>query len=187
VIPAYILAGVLVGPNPPTEIGPVSLALVSQSEFIGLLAELGVVFLLFFLGLEFSLDRLLANSGLLDLGVNLSIGIARGVVSGLGAIETLFLAGIVYISSSTVITKSLIENGWIANPEAEPILGTLVFEDVAIAIYPAVLSAIAFGGRARRRTARGFSRGTIRKPLTRSAPAVRWALPSLAILGHCSA
>jgi CPA2 family monovalent cation:H+ antiporter-2 len=91
--------------------------------------------------LEFGLDRLLANSGLLDLGVNLSIGIALGVVSGLGAIETLFLAGIVYISSSTVITKSLIENGWIANPEAEPILGTLVFEDVAIAIYPAVLSA----------------------------------------------
>ena len=127
--------------------------------------------------MEFGLDRLPANSGLLDLGVNLSIGIALGVVSGLGAIETLFLAGIVYISSSTVITKSLIENGWIANPEAEPILGTLVFEDVAIA----------FGGGARHRTARGFSRGTIRKPLTRSAPAVRWALPSLAILDHCSA
>jgi len=111
-------------------------------------------------------------------GVSLvEIGIAFGVVFGLGAIETLFLAGIVRISSSTVITESLIENGWIANPEAEPILGTLVFEDVAIA----------FGGGARHRTARGFSRGTIRKPLTRSAPAVRWALPSLAILDHCSA
>jgi CPA2 family monovalent cation:H+ antiporter-2 len=78
--------------------------------------------------------------------VNFSIGIALGVAFGLGAIETLFLAGIVYVSSSAVITKSLIEGGWIANPEAEPILGTLVFEDVAIAVYLAVLSAIALGG-----------------------------------------
>jgi len=49
----------------------------------------------------------------------------------------------VYISSSAVITKSLIDLGWIANDEAEPMLGTLVYEDLFIAVYLAVASAIA--------------------------------------------
>jgi len=52
----------------------------------------------------------------------------------------------VYISSSAVITKSLIDLGWIANDEAEPMLGTLVYEDLFIAVYLAVASAIALGG-----------------------------------------
>ena len=152
VIPAYIVAGILVGPNFPTEIGPLSLTLVADSAFVALLAELGIVFLLFFLGLEFSLDQLLsswnriAGIGVVDFLVNFSIGVALGVGFGFSPLETLFLAGIVYISSSAVITKSLIEQGWIANAESEPILGTLVFEDILIAVYLAVLSAIAFGG-----------------------------------------
>jgi CPA2 family monovalent cation:H+ antiporter-2 len=53
------------------------------------------------------------------------------------------LAGIVYISSSAVITKSLIDLGWIADPESDAILGVLVFEDVVIAVYLAALSAVA--------------------------------------------
>lgn len=151
VIPAYILAGILVGPNFPTNVGPVPLALVNDSAVVAVLAELGIVFLLFFLGLEFSLDRLLsswsriANIGIVDFAVNFGIGVGLAVAVGFGPVATLFLAGIVYISSSAVITKSLIEEGWIANPEAEPILGTLVFEDVLIAVYLAVLSAIALG------------------------------------------
>lgn len=44
-----------------------------------------------------------------------------------------------------MITKSLIDNGWVANPESNPILGTLVFEDILIAIYLALLSAVALG------------------------------------------
>ena len=152
VIPAYILAGILVGPNPPTEIGPLSLTLVADSAFVALLAELGIVFLLFFLGLEFSLDQLLlswnriAGIGVVDFLVNFGIGVVLGVAFGFSPLEILFLAGIVYISSSAVITKSLIEQGWIANAESEPILGTLVFEDILIAVYLAVLSAIALGG-----------------------------------------
>lgn len=152
VIPAYILVGVLVGPNAPTSIGPIALTLVSESEFIDLLAELGIVFLLFFLGLEFSLDQLLSNwnrivnIGVVDFLVNFGIGVGLGVAFGFDPVATLFLAGIVYISSSAVITKSLIEQGWIANAESEAILGTLVFEDILIAVYLALLSAIALGG-----------------------------------------
>jgi len=152
VIPVYILVGILVGPNEPTSLGPVSLTLVDTHEFIDVFAELGVVFLLFFLGLEFSLERLvegwdrLVGIGTLDFLVNFGLGVALGVAFGFSPVETLFVAGIVYISSSAVITKSLIERGWIANPEAEAILGTLVFEDILIAVYLAVLSAVALGG-----------------------------------------
>ncbi|SIQ68419.1 potassium/proton antiporter membrane subunit, CPA2 family [Haladaptatus litoreus] len=151
VIPAYIVVGILVGPNEPTSIGGISLQLVQTGEFIDLLAELGIVFLLFFLGLEFSLQQLVSNRdrlvkvGLVDLGINFSLGLGLGVVFGFSWLEAFFLAGIVYISSSAVITKSLIDQGWIANAESEPILGTLVFEDIFIAVYLALLSAVALG------------------------------------------
>ncbi|MFB6204935.1 MAG: cation:proton antiporter [Haloglomus sp.] len=148
VIPAYIVAGILLGPHAPT-IGGYSLAIVDTSEFVDLLAELGIVFLLFFIGLEFNLERLVAardrivRAGTLDLAVNFAVGFGLGLAFGFSAFEALFLAGIVYVSSSAVITKSLIELGWIADPESEAILGVLVFEDVVVAVYLAVLSAVA--------------------------------------------
>lgn len=151
VIPAYILVGILIGPNEPSSIAGISLTLVENREFIDVLSELGIVFLLFFLGLEFSISQLLndktriVKAGTVDFFVNFGLGTALGLVFGFSIIETLFVAGIVYISSSAVITKSLTENGWIANPESSPILGTLVFEDILIAIYLAVLSAIVLG------------------------------------------
>ncbi|MBX0288094.1 cation:proton antiporter [Halomicroarcula sp. F28] len=152
VIPAYIVVGILVGPNPPSSVLGVSLNLVSDSEFIQVLAELGIVFLLFFLGLEFSVDQLLRDRGRIsaaggvDFAVNYGLGVVIGFAFGWTLLETLFLAGVVYISSSAVITKSLIEEGWIANDESGPILGTLVFEDILIAVYLAILAAVAGGG-----------------------------------------
>ncbi|WP_248904306.1 cation:proton antiporter [Halocatena marina] len=151
VIPAYIIIGILIGPNEPSSIAGISLTLVEHREFIDIVAELGIVFLLFFLGLEFSISQLLsdrrriATIGSVDFLINFSLGIGLGVAFGYTLLETLFLAGIVYISSSAVISKALIESGWVANPESGPILGTLVFEDIAIAIYLALLSAVAVG------------------------------------------
>ena len=151
VIPAYILVGILIGPNEPSSIAGISLTLIEEREFIDILAELGIVFLLFFLGLEFSVSQLLddrtriAKAGSIDFLVNFSLGVGLGALFGYSILETFFIAGIVYISSSAVITKSLIDNGWVANPESTPILGTLVFEDVLIAIYLALLSAVALG------------------------------------------
>lgn len=151
VIPAYILAGILIGPNEPSSVAGIPLTLVEHGEFIDVVAELGIVFLLFFLGLEFSVDQLLddrariAKIGSIDAAVNFGLGLLLGFAFGFSVVETLFIAGIVYISSSAVVTKSIIDNGWVANPESGPILGTLVFEDILIAIYLAVLSAVAFG------------------------------------------
>lgn len=147
VIPAYIVGGVLLGPN-----GPVpSLRLVASSEFIDLLQGLGVILLLFFIGLHFSPSTLVERreavfrAGGLDL-LNGLVGLAFGFLLGFTALESLLLAGVVYISSSAIITKSLIELGWIADPEAESILGLLVFEDIVIAVYLAVVAALALGG-----------------------------------------
>ncbi|WP_436931642.1 cation:proton antiporter [Halosimplex halobium] len=152
VIPAYIVAGIVVGPHAPTSLFGVPLTLVPETEFIDVLAELGVVLLLFFLGLEFSVDQLLADrrrilaAGTVDLALNLGVGLAIGLAFGLGVVPTLFVGGVVYISSSAIVTKSLIEQGWIANPESGPILGTLVYEDLFIAGYLAVLAALVAGG-----------------------------------------
>lgn len=151
VIPAYIIVGILIGPNEPFSIAGISVTLVEQREFIDVVAELGIVFLLFFLGLEFSVTQLLndrqriATIGSVDLLINFSLGVGLGFAFGYSLLATLFLAGIVYISSSAVISKSLIESGWVANPESDPILGTLVFEDIVIAIYLALLSAVVLG------------------------------------------
>ena len=151
VIPAYLLVGIAVGPYAPS-VGGVSLTLVERSEFIDLFAELGVVFLLFFIGVEFSVAKLLAEprrivaAGGVDLVVNVVLGFVLGLAFGFTLLESFFLAAIVYPSSSAVITKSLIDLGWIADPESEGILGVLVVEDVVMAIYLAILAALAIGG-----------------------------------------
>lgn len=148
VIPFYIVAGVVVNPF---VLGSIGLPAIPESEVITVIAELGIVFLLFFLGLEFSIDQMLASgermtkAGLVDLGVNFPVGIGLGLAIGWTITEAVVLGGIVYISSSAVITKSLIDLGWIANAESQPVLGTLVFEDLAIAVYLAVLGVLLSG------------------------------------------
>ncbi|NEU58020.1 cation:proton antiporter [Halorussus sp. MSC15.2] len=152
VIPAYILTGIVVGPNEPRSLGPLDLTLVSHSQVLDVGADLGVVFLLFFLGLEFSPDRLLARPtrllgvGAADFAINFGVGAALAALFGFPLLTALFFASVVYISSSAVVTKSLVERGWIADPESDVILGTLVFEDLLIAVVLAVLSAVALGG-----------------------------------------
>jgi CPA2 family monovalent cation:H+ antiporter-2 len=151
VIPAYIVAGVLVGPNAPTVAGQ-SLSLVQRSEFVTLLQELGVVLLLFFIGLEFDLGSLrrrrdaVVRAGGIDLLLNAGAGLALGLAFGFSAVEAVVLAGATYISSSAIITKSLIDLGWIADPEAEAVLGVLITEDLVIAVYLALLTALALSG-----------------------------------------
>jgi CPA2 family monovalent cation:H+ antiporter-2 len=154
VIPFYILTGMLLGESVLGRVAfpVIGRAFVAESEFVALGAELGIVFLLFFLGLEFNLTRLLdrrgeiGTAGTIDLGINFGAGLVLGWLVFGAVLPAVLVAGIVYISSSAVITKSLIDLGWIANAEAEPLLGTLVYEDLFIAVYLAVVSALLLGG-----------------------------------------
>ncbi|MFC4437959.1 MULTISPECIES: cation:proton antiporter [Natrialbaceae] len=163
VIPFYILIGTVLGEyvlgraDFPALLGTdtvphgAELALL-ETDFIYLGAELGIVLLLFFLGLEFNLDRLIAakerigKAGTVDLIVNFGIGLVLGYAVFGSFLPAFLTAGIVYISSSAIITKSLIDLGWIANDEADPMLGTLVYEDLFIAVYLAIASALVLGG-----------------------------------------
>ncbi|SFS48782.1 cation:proton antiporter [Halostagnicola kamekurae] len=161
VIPLYILFGMVLneyvlGSAPvPEFLTPVvgeTFPYLAETDFIYLGAELGIVFLLFFLGLEFNLERLLetrnriGKAGSIDLALNFGVGLVLGWLFFGDLLAAFILAGIVYISSSAIITKSLIDLGWIANDEADAMLGTLVYEDLFIAIYLAVVSALVLGG-----------------------------------------
>jgi CPA2 family monovalent cation:H+ antiporter-2 len=144
VVPAFILVGMF--------FGPYGLKIVSSSEIIIFMAELGVIMLMFFLGLEFSLKRLLGAkktlkiAGILDLAINFTFGLIFGFLLGFSVLESLFLAGIVYMSSSGIITKALIDLKRIVYPEADIILAIMVFEDIFIAIFLALISGIAIAG-----------------------------------------
>ncbi|GAB6880052.1 cation:proton antiporter [Halorubrum gandharaense] len=150
VIPAYILLGLAIGPFAP-EVAGVSLSLLENPETFRLLAELGVVLLLFFVGLELSLEELFTHrerflkAGAADVAISFPIGIALGLALGWSLLESLFLALIVFNSSTVIIAKSLLDLKWIANPESDAILGVVVVEDVLTAAAFAVLSAVLLG------------------------------------------
>jgi len=148
VIPAYLLVGLALAPTTPWA---AALPVAVGGEFVELFSQLGVVFLLFFIGVEFSVPNLLADpgptlrAGTVDFVVNAGLGVALGLVAGLSLPGALFLGAVVYPSSSAVITKTLVDLGWVADPESEAIVGVLVFEDLVMAVYLAALAVVAFG------------------------------------------
>jgi CPA2 family monovalent cation:H+ antiporter-2 len=134
-IPAYLLAGLLLGPNEPTQ-----LALVEPSEVTDFLAELGIIFLLFFLGLEFTLGRLARSrrhavlGGAIDLVVNGALGVALGVAAFGVSFAALILAAAIYVSSSAITVKGLIDFRRLADDETDLVLAILVAEDLVLAL-----------------------------------------------------
>jgi CPA2 family monovalent cation:H+ antiporter-2 len=133
-IPAYILAGLLLGPNEPR-----ALSVIEPSEVTTFVAELGIIFLLFFLGLEFTLDRLLRSGrhlglgGSIDLVLNVAVGFLVGVIAFGFSFAAVILAAAIYVSSSAVTVKGLIDFRRLADDETDVILAILVFEDIVVA------------------------------------------------------
>jgi monovalent cation:H+ antiporter-2, CPA2 family len=134
-IPAYLLAGLLLGPNEPKV-----LALIRPSEVTDFVAEVGIVFLLFFLGLEFTLGRLARShrhvlvGGAIDLIVNGAIGLVVGVAAFGLSFGALILAAAIYVSSSAITVKGLIDFRRLADDETDLVLAILVAEDIVIAL-----------------------------------------------------
>lgn len=144
-IPFFLLAGLAFGD------GGV-LPLVTSQEIVEFGAELGVIFLLLMLGLEYSAQELvssmrtIAPAGLMDLVLNASPGFVAGLLLGWGVVPALFLAGVTYISSSGVVAKLMTDLGWTGNRETPVVLSILVFEDLAMAVFLPILGAVAIGG-----------------------------------------
>jgi CPA2 family monovalent cation:H+ antiporter-2 len=144
-IPLFIAAGIIFGPNTP------GIALVQHPEDLELLATLGLILLLFHLGLEFSVGDLVAGgrkllaSGAIYLVLNVGGGLLFGLALGWGISEALVVAGAVGISSSAIATKLVVELRRVANRESRLILGIIVVEDVFLALYLAVLQPVLGG------------------------------------------
>jgi len=143
-IPAYIIAGLLLGKS--------GLDLISSEasyDFISWLGKIGVILLMFYIGLEFNYKgikeprRLFA--GCTDFAVNFSVGFLLGLVIGLSLVEAFILASAVYISSSAIVISSLIENKRLIYPEAETVVWLMVFEDIILAILLVVLTSVMAG------------------------------------------
>ncbi|WP_037290312.1 cation:proton antiporter [Saccharibacillus sacchari] len=151
VVPFYILAGMAVGPHAP-HFGLIDLRFIESAELINFMGRLGVIFLLFYLGLEFSVGRLakagksIAIGGSIYIGINFTLGLLFGLVCGFPILETLVIAGVTTISSSAIVAKVLVDLRRTANPETEMILGIIMFEDVFLAVYLSILSGLLLSG-----------------------------------------
>lgn len=138
-IPFYILAGVLLGKS--------GLGMVTSDEISNFLSGLGLIFLLFFMGLGLKPERIAANrfavltSGIIDLNVNMIIGFVAAYLLGFSINESLIVASAFYISSTAMAITSLIENRKLMLREAETVIWLMVFEDLILIIFLALISA----------------------------------------------
>ncbi|SEL84878.1 cation:proton antiporter [Nonomuraea pusilla] len=143
-IPLYLIAGLAFGTG-----GVLPLA--TSEEFISVGAELGVVLLLLTLGLEYNADELVtsltgnARAGIVDLVLNAAPGAICALLLGWGPVAAVAMAGVTYATSSGITAKVLTDLGWIGNRETPTVLSLLVFEDLTMAVYLPVLTAMLAG------------------------------------------
>jgi len=141
-IPFFIVAGIVCGPNTP------GLVILEDPAELELLAMVGLVLLLFHLGLEFSINDLIAGgrrlllAGGFYIALNFGGGLVLGWSLGWGTKEMLVIAGMIGTSSTAIVTKLLIDLGKIGNRETGMILGIIVVEDVFLAFYLALLQPV---------------------------------------------
>src|SRR5665648_185321 len=140
----YLIAGIL--------IGPYTLNLVQNVVFINVFAEIGVVLLLFTIGLEFPLRKLRAigrvviGVSAIEITLMLIISYAVGVFLDWGFYNTLFLGAALASSSTTIIAKVLGDTGKLKEISSTIMLGILVVEDVVVVILLAMLQNVAVVG-----------------------------------------
>jgi CPA2 family monovalent cation:H+ antiporter-2 len=143
VVLGYILAGFIVGPNVP-------IPLVADRDVVHTLSELGVILLMFSLGLEFSLGKLLkvgATAGLtalLQSSLMVWLGFLTGQLFGWTTIESLFAGAIIAISSTTIIAKAF-EEQRIRGSLKQLVVGVLIVEDLVAILLMATLTAVVTG------------------------------------------
>ncbi len=143
-IPLYLLAGLAFGQGGVLPFG-------ASENFFAVGSEIGLILLLAMLGLEYSADELVRSlrqtrvSGLLDVALNAVPGAAFALLLGWGPVAAVALGGVTWVSSSGVIAKVLRDLGRLGNRETPVVLSILVIEDLAMAFYLPVLSALVIG------------------------------------------
>ena len=143
-IPLYLLAGLAVGDG---GIAPLDVS----ADFIELAAQIGVLLLLFTLGLEYSAAELRDGlrtgmvPGAVDAVANFAPGFALGLLLGWDVTAAVLLGGVCWISSSGVVAKVLSDLRRLGNRETPAVLNVLVIEDLAMAAYLPVVAALVAG------------------------------------------
>ena len=143
IVLGYLVAGFLVGPK--TSLFPT----VVEGESIQLWAEIGVIFLLFALGLEFSFKKLFRVGGsagftaLFEISFMILAGYVTGRILGWSTMDSLFLGGILSISSTSIIVRTLEEQGLKNLKFVSMVFGVLVIEDLVAVLLMVLLSTVA--------------------------------------------
>jgi monovalent cation:H+ antiporter-2, CPA2 family len=151
VVPFLILTGMAVGPHA-AHVGPLDFRFIQSAPLIDFMGRAGVLFLLFYLGLEFSVSRLIRSGrsivigGSIYIAINFAAGLGYAYLLGWPLKETLIVAGITTISSSAIVAKVIFDLRRAANVETEMILGIIMFEDVFLAFYLSAVSGIVLSG-----------------------------------------
>ncbi|MBP9901195.1 MAG: cation:proton antiporter [Verrucomicrobia subdivision 3 bacterium] len=146
VVLGYIIAGVIIGPHTPP------FPLIHDQDTINTLAELGVILLMFSLGLEFSLRKLRQVgapafiAALLEILLLFWVGYEIGQLFGWTHMDSIFLGAMLSMSSTTVIIKVLGDLGKMKERFAQLIFGILIIEDILGIAMIALLSGIAMTG-----------------------------------------
>jgi CPA2 family monovalent cation:H+ antiporter-2 len=143
VVLGYIIAGVLVGPN--FNLFPT----ITELDSIKIWAEIGVIFLLFSLGLEFSFKKLVKVgstafiTGFFEISAMLVTGYFIGKLLGWSQMDSIFLGGIIAISSTTIIFRAFDELNLKPKKFANIVIGILVVEDLVAVLLMVILSTLA--------------------------------------------
>lgn len=151
VIPFFIIIGMVVGQHAP-QIGYIDLTFTESKPFIDFMGRLGVLFLLFYLGLEFSVGRLMRSGksivtgGLVYVFLNFISGVLIGWLMDLPFKEMMVLCGVMTSSSTAIVAKVLTDLKRTANPETEIIMGMIMFDDLFIAMHISFLSGLVLSG-----------------------------------------
>ncbi|WP_433505918.1 cation:proton antiporter [Pseudonocardia halophobica] len=143
-IPLYLVGGLCFGTGGIFPLGDIG-------EFTSLASEVGVVLLLLLLGLEYSAAELMTGlkrswtGGVLDIVLNAAPGVAVALILGWGPVGAMVMGGVTYISSSGIVAKVLSDLGRLGNRETPVVLSILVFEDLVMAVYLPILTALLIG------------------------------------------
>jgi monovalent cation:H+ antiporter-2, CPA2 family len=182
-IPLYLLAGLAFGNG-----GLAPLKLSAGFTHIG--AEIGVLLLLFMLGLEYTGPELVANlrgalpAAIADFILNFTPGFLAGLFLKWSPLPAVLLGGVTYVSSSGIIAKVLAELHRLNNPETPAVLSVLVLEDLAMAVYLPIVAVLLSGaGPARMVLSVFLALATVLLVL---ALAVRYGAPLSRVVAHQS-
>ena len=143
-IVGFLLAGVAIGPN--------ALAIVQDQELVDVLAEVGVILLLFTIGIEFSLDKLARIRRAIAIGGGLQVGLSIAaitgglVAAGISWQEGVYTGCLVALSSTAIVLGLLADRAETGTPTGQLALAVLIFQDLAIVAMVLVVPMLGDGG-----------------------------------------